>query len=265
MRRGDETPPGAPAAVIARLKERHGFDGWRGRNRLDQHLFIWQMPPTVIELTGWHCRRCERLDDPRGRRLLHTMWAGPGARRALAVEVHECDSRLAAHEWLIRILGEFESPLITRDESVPVGDVLFAAPEQAVLVFARANLVCAIRNAGRDVAPVTEIAREIDGDLVAEPEVVPDGDARPEIRRLEGAPAPGAARRPRLDIPLAVEARDPEGRPLMYKFFSRGGEVLIEDDHLRYRPEAAGPQDIRVYAMSSPRAASRRTLRLARP
>ena len=51
-------------------------------------------------------------------------------------------------------------------------------------------------------------------------------------------------------MPLIVDAVDPLGRPLWFKFFARGGEVLLEEGQLVYRP-AAGTQAITVVAVNA--------------
>jgi len=84
----------------------------------------------------------------------------------LAIDLFVCNSVKAAHDQLIQALGNMESDAVERqtDKSAP-GDVAFALRETMVL-FARANVVVLIRNAGPEVVSVFVVARRLDALLV---------------------------------------------------------------------------------------------------
>jgi hypothetical protein len=76
------------------------------------------------------------------------------------IDVFECASVDAAHEYLIDALNEFESAGIGRRTDVTLGDVAFGT--DSVALFARANLVVFVRKATPQTEPVTPIAQTID-------------------------------------------------------------------------------------------------------
>src|SRR5689334_3201449 len=82
----------------------------------------------------------------------------------LNLNIFECSSRTAAHNFLIKVLSQFQSPLLTRRDDLEVGDVAFALPGSTIVMFARANLVHVLRNAGTQTVPVEDVAREVDDD-----------------------------------------------------------------------------------------------------
>ena len=84
-------------------------------------------------------------------RSTHSIWqrreGDPDA--LLRIDVYECDSRDDAHQFLLRLLGEIETPLVQLRDELEVGDVAFADLQDAVILFARANLAVRVANAGR--------------------------------------------------------------------------------------------------------------------
>lgn len=116
------------------------------------------------ELPGWELVKSqfkEALNPPR----LDTFWRPKGAdsETLLGVHVIEAESVPAAREALLDALGEFQSAVIRRRTDINVGEVVFG--QEFMLVFARANLVIFVRNAGKDVTHVLEPARTIDAHI----------------------------------------------------------------------------------------------------
>ena len=83
------------------------------------------------------------------------------------VDVFECASSDAAHEYLIDALNEFESAGIGRRTDVSFGDVAFGT--QSVALFARGNLVVLVRKATPQPEPVTPIAQAVDTIILGRP------------------------------------------------------------------------------------------------
>ncbi|HEV2704606.1 MAG TPA: hypothetical protein VGV59_01700 [Pyrinomonadaceae bacterium] len=332
------------------LKQRHGFDEWRGRNTLDENLFIWKFFLMGRELPGWRPERVERFDAPqtyaprvadtaddrpathtpplvirtsrhpltrpedtvhRVRRidphrpatsqppasaedvsqerpsLIQSFWSDPRSRTGalLDVSIHECSSREAAHELLLRLLAQFQSPLITRRDDAGIGDVTFADPYGTTVLFARANLVQVVRNAGRSVAPVHEPAGYFDAGLTSKPAPTPQAEsgAAPRLARVRfeethvrvGVPVPFDVEATDMlgaDIATPFAARTtaalredqaPPARPLMFKIFSKPtGQVLAARGNLLFRADEAGSQEVTVYAIDANAAAASKRVRL---
>jgi hypothetical protein len=231
------------------LKQQYAFDAWRDRNSLGEHLFVWKLFLSGSEIPGWQALRVQPRQQEDGPSIIKSTWqrAEGGTDAAFNIDIFECASRAAAYEALIDVLGEFQSSLITRQEQSSVGDVAFTVPEGYSLLFARANLVVLVRNAGRRLVPVTDLARQFDQDLIARP-VTEGVKVVPEIKRFE---APLGAAQVGRSVRLEVEAEDPLERPLWFKFFSRPGEVRLEEGHPASEPAGTGAQEVTVYAINA--------------
>lgn len=244
---------------LERLKQEHGYEAWGGRTTLEENLFIWRLFLVGDELPDWQAHRLRPIETEDGPSVIQSFWR-PRAEAGdvfLRVDVYESDSRLAAHEFLLQHLGTFQSAMLTRDDKEPVGDVSFATPERYCVLFSRANVVVVLRNAGRDLSPVGEIAQDFDGYLVQRPEV----DTEKVAPRIDDFAFADKEPKPGVSMPLRLDAADPLERPLMYKFYSSSGELLLEDKRLMYRAASAGPQEITVFAVNENRGAARRELR----
>jgi hypothetical protein len=98
---------------------------------------------------------------------LRSLWGhGDSADELLSVEVLECASVKAAHDQLLEMLANVQSPKVERQpgKTAP-GDVAFGLANTMTL-FARANLAVWIRNAGPKVVPVGVVARELDAQIL---------------------------------------------------------------------------------------------------
>lgn len=247
------------------LKERYNFDEWRDSNTLDQNLFIWHFFLRGDEFPNWQPHQIRELGPlPAGERtrslggdigeaprLIQSVWrpSTGSAGVAFSLDSYECSSRSAAHELLIRILSNFQSPLVARQPKPTVGDVTFVHPGNGIILFARANHVIVIRSIGGTSVPVTDLARQFDNELIEKPPA-PVSRVEPSIRslRLATTELQVGSR-----VPLEIEAAQTPGQPLMYKLFAREGEVLTEEGQLLYEPTAPGEQDIEVYAVAPDR------------
>ena len=242
------------------LKQRHAYEKWRASNTIEQNLFIWKFFLSGSEFPGWQIHRIQSVETGGWPPSIQSIWRRHEGETGalLSVDIFEHPSRTAAHEFLVQLLGEFQSPDVTRQEQITIGDVAFAGLGDAFLLFARANLVILIRNAGRDLMPISEVARQFDRDLVSRPEM--DGaKVAPEIRRFESLAREFQVG---VSVPLEVEASDPLERPLWYKFFSRAGEVLLKEGRLVYQPASAGEQEVSVFAINANRGTASQVLRL---
>ena len=148
------------AQRLERLKKRYGYDEWppaaggelRGV-RIGEDL-----------LPEWRLDHADVLRQEGRPPMTHAILTrGEGA--ALSLEVWECASAAAARDLLLALLDEFESPEVERVTGPrSVGDVTFGYSEH-MLLFARANLVVRVSNAGRELVPVEGPARAVEAGL----------------------------------------------------------------------------------------------------
>ena len=247
--------------ILSALKQHHHFESWRNRSTLDTNLFIWPAHISGQELPGWEPYRIQVIPPPQpaappvhrttrvgaGPRTVQSLWRRPAADAGmlLSVDLFECDSRAAAHELTVKLLGEFQSALIARYEQDVIGDVAFGFPgNRLVIVFARANVVLLMRNAGRRLVPIDEAAQQFDRALIARPAA----PALAEPSELPSIRVSSARQRGRGSRQLKITA--PGAQRFTYKFFSPSGEVHHEGGRLLYQPAAAGQHTLEVYAVA---------------
>ncbi|MCY7277769.1 MAG: hypothetical protein LH702_29535 [Phormidesmis sp. CAN_BIN44] len=227
------------------LKQRFEYEAWRGRKTLEQNLFIWKFMLSGSEFPGWQAAFIQPLEIPEFPPFIQSIWqrlaAEPGA--LLRVDVYECDSLLAAHEFLLQLLDTFQSPLIQRQIDSPIGDVAFAPPGDVGIIFARANLVVSIHNADQTLIPIAEIAQQFDHYLSSRPEIssIRSNSGSSEVSlSVEDSPI-GTL------VSLAVGALAEAGRSQWYKFFYPTGEILRQGEQLKYRLAAINSPEFIVF------------------
>jgi hypothetical protein len=142
-----------------RLKEQHRFSEWAGRSTLPRERRVEAPAFTGKELPGWTLERTKGQT---------TFWRRGTSDAVVRIDIFAGESVDAAHEYLVDALGEFESSAIRRRTDAAIGDVAFGT--ETVTLFARGNLVVVVRNAGREIVPVTAIARAVDAAVVGRPE-----------------------------------------------------------------------------------------------
>ncbi len=247
-----------PTQLIDELKRRHSFASWRSRNKLSESLLVWRFFLSPDTFAGWRLQRSQPVATPGWPPAIHSYWIPEraGSEALLNADIFECSSRESAHEFLMTVLGDFQSPLVEGPVESAVGDVAFTGPGKSMFLFARANLVVRLRNGGREVVPVDDLSGRLDQELALRPERAER--VVPEIQNFSPAtPEPKAGAR----VPLRLEASDPLGRPLWFKFFSRTGDFEREEERVTYQALAAGPQEVTVFAINANRGHAKQTLR----
>jgi hypothetical protein len=146
------------------LEQRHDYGEWRGRSAHAAGPTLRGYTFSGEEIPSGDLKRVDRKAGPPPR--ITSMWGrrGGSPEEILRVDVFELSTVEAAHDYVIELLDEFQATDIRRREPPPVGDVAFGTP--LVLLFARANLVVLVRNAGRSAVEVATAARELDVHLV---------------------------------------------------------------------------------------------------
>ncbi|MCC6407965.1 MAG: hypothetical protein IT453_12445 [Planctomycetes bacterium] len=147
------------------LKREHGFEAWRAKSSFPQPLRGFELREG--ELQGWRLARLDRRATATPPRTTWLFARGPD--ELLRVDVIESPSVAAAHEELVRTLGEFQAPLLGRQETPVAGDVAFVlAGSDASVLFARGNVLVLVRNGGRKLVDATAAARTVDARLIEE-------------------------------------------------------------------------------------------------
>ncbi|TMC52419.1 MAG: hypothetical protein E6J20_12205 [Chloroflexi bacterium] len=145
------------------LRHRFDFDTWKTAPRAVAELSIGGLIEVGSELGRWTVRKMQPLKVPGTRAASQSMWQEDAAADALLrVDLLEASSGTAARELVLELLGEFQSPEIKRVADPRAGELAFSGPGETAILFARANLVAMVRNAGRRVVQVTEFAKTLD-------------------------------------------------------------------------------------------------------
>jgi hypothetical protein len=220
--------------------ERYGFDQWSEPERGAEALFIWRFALGGGELPGHRAVRIETVGHPDAPAIA-SLWSAEEKDGLLVrVDVNEAPSVPAARAELLRVLGEFQSPKIERVDGP--GDVAFGPSGSRALAFTRANVVVLMRNAGVEVEPVERPARELD-ELLREGPGPDRGSVRPVIGRA-------AAEVRGSDARLVLDAEDPLGRRLWFRFAAKSGEFRAEPDGVVFTPEGEGTHVVEIAAIN---------------
>jgi hypothetical protein len=156
------------------LQKRFDFDAWKSAPRGAAEVSTAGLIEVGSELDGWTARRVEPVNVPDARAATRSMWQqAAAAEPLLRLDLIEARSAAAARGLLLDLLGEFQSPQIRRLPEPPAGELAFGPPGDTLIVFSRDNVVAMVRNAGREVVPVTDFARLVDSRLVRGSEASP--------------------------------------------------------------------------------------------
>jgi hypothetical protein len=249
------------SSLVDNVKSRLRYREWHGRNRLGQTLCLCNWTVKNGDAQDWtickqlragrlgvqselgrqmaHARGLQRdatpMTSPPTVRTLFTNVSMPNA--MVRVDLFECASRDEAHELLVRIVSDFESPLVEELKS-PVGDVAFAGRGTGLILFARANVVYLLRNVGRRAVSVEPIALALDGAAVAVPVQQP----------TRAASFAGEAARATEDDLIEVPVADAPaaGAEDRWKYICPAGDLYVCDGCVTYRGPSSGLPDIKV-------------------
>jgi hypothetical protein len=254
--------------ILDQIKQRYHYQAWRNSTTLSENLFVWPASVPDDGFPGWSPLSNQMVTTTSGQapsdtrlplvyttpRTMQSMWRGAmySSNALMSVDLFQTASRRAAHELLLRLLGEFQSLLITRIPTNEIGDVCFSGPGRHLVVFARANLVLLMRNAGKDLISIEEPAYQFDRRLIERPTVRPESQS--EIPELQVALLPERTTA-RIEVVAPQELS-------MVKFFSGSGEVHWLMGRLVYTSTRPGQQDLEVYGIS-PRGGMDRTVQPA--
>jgi hypothetical protein len=218
--------------------------------------------------SGWELREVEHFEaEPDPFKLTDAIWSATDCSKAeLRVLTYECSSIEAARLFVLGLLADFQVPGIKRrhdfiidQKPVEIGDVAFADLDELVLLFARANTVLLIQNAGRTVVPVSQFAHEIDADMTSKPD--PGEKDSPEMDQFSLSEE---QMRVGDDIPMQCRSGSPKKeQETLFKFFAPSGEVFLKGDDLLYRPFAGGKQSITILGIKAGQPTVRQVLNVS--
>jgi hypothetical protein len=228
--------------TLGAFGKRYGFDQWSQPRRGAEALFIWRFALGGQELPDHRVVRIETVGQPDAP-AISSLWSPEQQQHdvLVRVDVSEAPSVAGARVELLRVLAEFQSPQVERVDGGP-GDIAFGPGGYRAVAFVRANVVVVVRNAGDEVQPVETPARELD-QLLREGPAAERSSVRPAIRRA-------AAEVTGRDARLVVDAEDPLGRHLWFRFAAKSGAFLAQDDGVVFRAEEEGKQAIEVAAVN---------------
>jgi hypothetical protein len=147
------------------LDEHFAVKEWYGRVGSGRRM-VKGLRIEDLEFKNWKLLRV-RVEERARTIALRSLWAhGDSGEELLSIDVLECASVKAAHDQLLEMLANVQSPKVERQtgKNSP-GDVAFGLANTMIL-FARVNLAVWIRNAGPRVLPVGVLARELDAQIL---------------------------------------------------------------------------------------------------
>lgn len=233
--------------LINELKKRLDFNGWFDTNTLDENLFIWNFFFSGDEFSEWSIHNCRILENGL-MRANRSVWKPDKEENSLlVVNTYECASRQDAHQFIVQLLADYQTTHITRTEKASFGDIAFSAPNNTVIIYARANMIFEIRNGGKKVIRMDSFASTLDDVLTNKQK----DDAVKVIPQIQHFRSAIDALKAKDKIPLEVAATDPLDRPLWYKIFYSAGNLFREDKQLIYVSDKSGSQHFTIQAVNS--------------
>jgi hypothetical protein len=218
-------------------------------------------------VAGWTPGDIESFEaKPDPLRLTDVVWRSNGCSGArLRVLTYECSSISAARFFLLTLLGEFNLPGIKRrldfvvsGKQVKIGDVAFAGLDDLVLLFARANNVILIQNAGGTFVPVSQFALAVDTEMES-------GLDPKTVETIEMKQFQVSDKQIRVGDEVRIHTReDPitKEKQTLFKFFAPAGEVYLKGNDLLYRCQVAGDQSLTILAQEAGGKSARQVLKL---
>jgi hypothetical protein len=150
------------------LKRRFNYEAWSHQDPTEARAVLRNISLSGIGSPDWSAYRIQRMTTKDFPPYVRSIWQSStaGTEVLVRVDLYECDSIQAAREFLLRLLGEFQSNQIVRREGM-VGDVAFSYPGDTMVLFSRSNIVTWLRNAGPKVVSVTFLAKQFDTHLLS--------------------------------------------------------------------------------------------------
>lgn len=248
---GPVSSPRALPAALDHFKFVYAYDSWKETKGPGTQHFILDYFFGDFALPGWQVIG-QRHSGSRGKRpFIQSFWKPTQGPDEVVLRIDVCESSIwtDAREVLLTYLAELQLPgLKLREQHFELGDVALTGPEPGAMLFANANIALLVRNVGKDVLPVTDIAAAMTENLLRPPRISPASSSSFEIAkrfRFESAETSfGESMRIIEDPPGPVPGR-------FYQFFSQKGEVSLRGEELFYRPLEPGQHTLDIFAINS--------------
>jgi len=249
---------------LASIKKQYNFKEWQNYNQLEETLFIDGFFLDVEAFPEWRIQVLNEIGaEATGPGFIHSIWRIPGSlNRAVRVDFYECPSRLSAQEFALQLLVSSHVGTSTIHQFSEVGDIAFQWSGAKNILFTRANMVVLIAMADRLEVPVVALSNQIDDHLCYKPaETNPVKKASTDTKKSaagdltnQGVPI---TLHPDLSNNFSVDEKaggslEYPGR-VFFKFFSKTGDVTIENGHHIYRATKEGSHRITVVNVYSNR------------
>lgn len=231
---------------LKRIKHKIEYDTWCGRSTLSESLFIYKYFMTASDIENWQLHRQRPIDVSGLPHCIQSMWRDPNGdpEVLLRVDIYECDSHMAAHEFLVHFVSQFQTTEVYRRDDVRIGDVVFIPISEQAVLFIRANLLVFLADAGRTRAPLIKLARDFDDALIDKPDRSALAAASHALRIsvVENTLHEGGV------IPVKLEIEERGEQAFYYRIFCSSGEMLIKQGQLSFQASVEGSPTIDIYA-----------------
>jgi hypothetical protein len=244
---------------VDRLKQYYRFEEWRGRRSRVRGALVDRA--SFDPLPGWTLHTLQEIEHPGMPRLIQSIWRVEGEAPAtgakfapvapvplvapaevlLKFDLYVCESRTAAHDFLIVLLAQLQAPGLKNEPDPEPGDVAFRNAASTSQLFARGRYVVFLSSAGRVPYDVRPLGANIDK-LIAEPDV--------EAERASTASESEVEPREIAEQPRADDSGAKQGGPIQWLFLSKTGA-----GDRRQKPQVstmqAGEARIRTYEIGN--------------
>lgn len=144
--------------LAAFLTKRYDAEAWLKPEPLPTNVFVWHFDPA--QLQPHNVQRYMTPSDDGKSQIRVTESTYPKGDVLLHVTTYECDSRAAARQQLLSVLGEFQGPILERKDVA--GEVSYSVPRDVSAVFVRGNVVVVGRNGGPKLTSVKPLLKKLD-------------------------------------------------------------------------------------------------------
>jgi hypothetical protein len=201
-------------------------------------LFIWKFFLAGNEVPGWSLTESNTTEENKNKITREYYWqSNQGEDEAVKIDVIECPSRQEAQKTLLNMLENHMAmslPEFSFGNNTRLGDAAYAGSGklQIHVLFIRANMVVVINSIGEKDIAVPQIAVTLDEIFYQKPKpsekaglpVITEFAKTKQVINVKDRKATG----------ISIEAADPSGRPVWFKFFIGDGEIFRENDHIFY-------------------------------
>jgi hypothetical protein len=240
------------------LRRRFGVVAWPRHDVGEERLFFRGYRVGERDIPTWQVVSRRRVRLPGGLWLDRASWtlAGDPLQRLLLVDTYEAESRAAAQDVLVELLGEFQVPAALLRTDDAIGGTAFTESRGGFALYVLGNVAVRIGSGSPAPAPAPAVADHVRARMAARPPLgraadvsaagaVPMRAVRATTRAIAGHPVPLEAE------PVAGRAavRDATAGDGTYlKAFSTNGEVRAgPDGGLEVVPDAEGETAVEIF------------------